>query len=74
MLKVGGEVHATRSIVVLPNRVVVDVDLIVAVAIGGEATTGLSEGVAPHDVVGRVDHSILVVVPRQEVGLDDHEG
>src|SRR6476620_631934 len=45
-----------------PDIIVALVDLIVGVAVGGESDAGLAKSLAPHDVVGRVDDAISVVI------------
>ena len=49
-----------------PDAVVAGVDGAAAVAVGGEARARLTEHVAPHDIVGRIDDAVAVVVARQE--------
>lgn len=45
-----------------PNIEVGVVDAAVAVAVGGQVVTGAAQRVAPHVVIGGVDHAVLVKI------------
>ena len=48
-----------------PDGVVTRVDLVIEIAIRGQARPLLSECLTPHDVVGSIDGSVSIVIARQ---------
>ena len=58
-----------------PKNVVGLLDVLIAVAVGGQSESVLAVGVAPERVVGGVDDAVLVVVAGQvELLLDPGDG
>ena len=45
-----------------PERVIGGVDAAIKIAVGRQAPAGLAHRVTPHDVVGRVDRAVAIIV------------
>src|SRR5688572_15217437 len=48
-----------------PQLVVASIDRAARIAVGGQTCACLAERVAPHNIVGRIDAAVVVVVARQ---------
>jgi hypothetical protein len=51
---------------VFPNHVVLAIDYAVPVGVGGQTASGSADGVAPHSVIGGVDHHVAIEIAAKQ--------